>query len=417
MKNKQVLLSHSIYTAVEGQELVDGYLVLEEGRIAKLAHGEPSSADLKDAQVHDFRGQTITPGLVDAHTHLVHGGSREQELALKLAGASYMEIHQEGGIKSTMRATREATEAELLDKALATLLSMLQHGTTTVETKSGYGLDKETELRVLRINRELNKLQPLDLVSTYMGAHDTPPEFPDQAAYIKFILEEVMPQVQKEKLAEFCDIFCEEGIFSLEETREIGEAAKRMGFKLKIHADEIVPMGGAGLAADLGAVSSEHLMAIADEDIPKLAKSGTVAVLLPATTFFLRSEHFAPAKKMWDQGVTVAIASDYNPGSSPCENLQMAMDMACLGMGLQPLQILKAVTLNAAKAICRDHEIGSLEVGKRADLTIFKALNPDYIFYHFGLNRVSHVFKDGWQVLRDGQIDQAALQSVLRTKR
>lgn len=417
MKNKQVLLSHSIYTAVEGQELVDGYLVLEEGRIAKLAQGEPSSADLKDAQVHDFRGQTITPGLVDAHTHLVHGGSRERELALKLAGASYMEIHQEGGIKSTMRATREATEAELLDKALATLLSMLQHGTTTVEAKSGYGLDKETELRILRINQKLHKLQPLDLVSTYMGAHDTPPEFPDQAAYIKFMLEEVMPQVQKEKLAEFCDIFCEEGIFSLEETREIGEAAKRMGFKLKIHADEIVPMGGAGLAADLGAVSSEHLMAIADEDIPKLAKSGTVAVLLPATTFFLRSEHFAPAKKMWDQGVTVAIASDYNPGSSPCENLQMAMDMACLGMGLQPLQILKAVTLNAAKAICRDQEIGSLEVGKRADLTIFKAPNPDYIFYHFGLNRVSHVFKGGWQVLRDGQIDQAALQSVLRTKR
>ncbi len=416
MKNKQILLSHSIYTAVDGQELLDGYLIIEDGRIAKLAAGEPSAAELQEAQIYDFRGLTVTPGLVDAHTHLVHGGSRERELALKLAGASYMEIHQEGGIKSTMRATREATDEELLDKALTALSSMLKHGTTTVEAKSGYGLDKDTELRILRINQKLNKLQALDLVSTYMGAHDTPPEFADNASYIKFMLEEVMPQVKEENLAEFCDIFCEEGIFSLEETREIGEAAKKLGFKLKIHADEIEPMGGAGLAADLGAVSSEHLMAIAESDIPKMAESGTVAVLLPATSFFLRSDNFAPAKKMWEQGVTVAIASDYNPGSSPCENLQMAMDMACLGMGLEPLQVLKGVTLNAAKAICRDQEIGSLEVGKKADLTIFNAPNPDYIFYHFGVNSVVHVFKSGQQVLRGGQVDQAALQRVIRAK-
>ncbi|MDO5033388.1 MAG: imidazolonepropionase [Eubacteriales bacterium] len=416
MKNKQILLSHAIFTAVEGQELLEGYLVLENGLISKVASGMPTPAELAEADLHDFRGMTITPGLVDSHTHLVHGGSRERELALKLAGASYMEIHKEGGIKATMRATREASEAELLDKALAVLASMLKHGTTTVEAKSGYGLDKETELKVLRLNQQLNRLQALDLVSTYMGAHDTPPEFPDNASYIKFMIQEVMPQVKEENLAEFCDIFCEEGIFSLEETRELGEAAKALGFKLKVHADEIVPMGGGGLAAELGAVSAEHLMAIADEDIPKMAKSGTVAVLLPATSFFLRSPNFAPAKKFWEQGVTVAIASDFNPGSSPCENLQMAMDMACLGMGLTPLQVLQGVTINAAKAISRDHEIGSLEVGKKADLTVFEAKNPDYIFYHFGVNSVKHVFKDGELVLEDGRINQAGLQRLLRLK-
>lgn len=414
----KILRSHSIYTGLQDQPLVDGYIVVQGSKILALKEGEISPEDLAQSQkVYDFRGKTITPGLIDSHTHLVHGGSREKELAMKLAGASYMEIHEVGGIKSTVAHTRAATSEELKLKALKTLESMLLHGTTTVEAKSGYGLDLDTELRVLRVNQELDKLQALSLVSTYMGAHDTPKEFSDNASYIKFMLEEVMPRVKEENLAEFVDVFCEEGIFSLEETRKIAEAAFAMGFDLKVHADEIEPMGGGGLAAELGATSAEHLMAISDEDIDKMAKSETVAVLLPATTFFLRAENFAPAKKMRERGVTIAFASDYNPGSSPCENLQMAMSMACFGMGLEPLDILEGVTINAAKAVKRDKEYGSLEAGKYADFTIFEASTPDYIFYHFGVNNVSHVFKWGQEVVSQGSINQVALDKVLSLKK
>ena len=414
----KILRSNSIYTGISDQPLIDGYILAQGSKILALKEGEIRADDLaKSAKVYDFRGKTISPGLIDSHTHLVHAGSREKELALKLAGASYMEIHKVGGIKSTVAATRAASAQELRLKAQKALENMLRHGTTTVEAKSGYGLDLETELRVLRINRELDKLQPLTVVSTYMGAHDLPKEFDHNEAYIDFMIHEVMPKVKEEGLAEFVDIFCEEGIFSLEDSRKIGEAAKKLGFKLKIHADEIEAMGGAGLAAELGATSSEHLMAIADEDIPRMAASGTVAVVLPATTFFLRAERFAPAKKMRAEGVTVAIASDYNPGSSPCENLQMAMDMACFGMGLEPLEILEGVTINAAKAVNLEDQYGSLEAGKYADFTIFDAINPDYIFYHFGVNNVTDVFKWGEQVLCDRALNTEALDRVLTYKK
>lgn len=417
MKKKRILRSHSIYTAADGHDLLDGYILVEGDKIIGVKQGEVSLDDQAWADhIYDYRGKTITPGLIDSHTHLVHGGTREKELALKLAGASYMEIHEVGGIKYTVAQTRAASDEELSLKALKTLESMLKHGTTTAEAKSGYGLDKETELRVLRINKQLDKLQPLTLVSTYMGAHDTPAEFESNADYIKFMIDEVMPQVKEEGLADFVDIFCEEGIFSIEETKQIAQAAFDLGFKLKIHADEIESMGGGGLAADLGATSAEHLMAISDADIEKMAKSDTVAVLLPATTYFLRAENFAPAKKMKEAGVTVAFASDYNPGSSPCENLQMAMSKACLGMGMMPMDVLEGVTINAAKAISMEDSYGSIEQGKFADFTVFDAPNPDFIFYHFGVNNVSDVFKWGEPVLQKGQICQESVDRLLCLK-
>ena len=419
MKNKRsLILSHSIFTADPQQEKVDGYLLMEGQRLLDVKPGTPSEEVLKSVdEMLDFRNKTVCPGLIDPHTHLIFGGSRENELALKLAGASYMEIHKEGGIKSTVRKTREASLDELRRKALKSLESMLLHGTTTVEAKSGYGLDKETELRSLRLIRELQQLQALDLIPTYLGAHDVSPEFDSAEQYADFIIEEMLPLVKKEDLAQFVDIFCEKGIFELETSRRIAEAAKAEGFKLKIHADEIAPLGGAGLAADLHATSAEHLMSISDQDIHKMADSGTVAVLLPATSYFLMVKDFAPARKMLEAGVHVALASDFNPGSSPCENLQMAMFMACYEMKLTPEEILRAVTREAAIAISREDEIGQLKKGFLADITVFDAPSPAYLLYHFGINSVCDVFKSGEHVVRNGCISTAAVASLLASRR
>lgn len=400
MKNKTtVFLSNNIFTSSEEyQESFSGYIVVKDGIIEEVKKGDISERLIRSTdQVIDARCKTITPGFIDAHTHLVHGGSRENELAMKLAGKSYIEIHQSGGgILSTVKATRQASKEDLTDKALKSLSVMLSHGTTTAESKSGYGLDMDTEIKCLEINEELNKLQPIEIVSTYMGAHSTPPEFSDNKnGYIDFMINKVMPEVKRRNLAEFSDAFCEDKIFSVEETEKIMRSASDLGFKLKLHADEIVPFNGAELAAKMNAVSAEHLMAISDNGIKALAKSGTVAVVLPATSFFLMSPVYAPAKKMIEEGVRVAIATDFNPGSSPTENLQMAMWVACFKMKLSPAQILKAVTINAAHAICKEKTIGSIEAGKQADLLIFDSKNIDHMIYHFGVNALEQVWKKG----------------------
>ena len=402
-----LFMSDCIFTSSPSQaEPFAGYIVVDNGIIEEVATGEAPQKLKSDAKrIVDARGQVILPAFVDAHTHLVHGGSREGELALKLAGASYMEIHKIGGIGATVAATRVATSAELYDKAFITLDHMLINGVTTVEAKSGYGLDLESELKCLEVNRKLEENHPIDVVSTYMGAHSTPPEFKDNTdGYIDFMIHDVMPKVKEARLAEFCDAFCEEGIFSLAQTERVLQVAKNIGFRLKLHADEIVPFKGAELAAKMGCISAEHLMAISDDGIKALAKSGTVAVLLPATSFFLMSSIYAPAKKMLQEGVRVAIATDYNPGSCPTENIQMAMWVACFKMGLTPKDIIRAVTINAAYAIGREKTVGSLEVGKKADILVFDAPNLEYIFYRFGCNLLSEVWKDGRIVLEDGKL-------------
>jgi len=402
-----LFISDCIFTSSSSQEEpFAGYIVVDNGIIEEVAKGDvPQKLKNEAKRIVDARGQVILPGFVDAHTHLVHGGSREGELALKLAGASYMEIHKIGGIGATVAATRAASPAELYDKAFVTLDHMLMNGVTTAEAKSGYGLDLESELKCLEVNKRLEENHPVDVVSTYMGAHSTPPEFKGNTdGYIDFMIRDVMPRVKEAKLAEFCDAFCEEGIFSLAQTEKVLQVAKDMGFKLKLHADEIVPFKGAELAAKMGCVSAEHLMAISDEGVKALSKSGTVAVLLPATSFFLMSSIYAPAKKMLQEGVRVAIATDYNPGSCPTENIQMAMWVACFKMGLTPKDIIRAVTINAAYAINREKTVGSLEVGKKADILVFDVPNLEYIFYRFGCNLLSEVWKDGRIVLEDGKL-------------
>ena len=400
-----LFLSDCIFSS-STKEPFSGYIVVDNGIIEEIREGEaPSNLKAQASRIVDARGQLILPGFVDAHTHLVHGGSRENELAMKLQGASYMEIHKIGGIGATVRATRMASASELYDKAITTLDQMLLNGVTTLEAKSGYGLDTDTEIKCLEVNKRLDKNHPIDIVSTYMGAHSTPPEFEGNTnGYIDFMIKETMPRVKEASLAEFCDAFCEEGIFSLEQTERVLQVAKDMGFKLKLHADEIVPFGGAELAAKMGAVSAEHLMAVSEEGIEAMAKSGTVAVLLPATSFFLMSKVYAPAKRMLEKGVKVAISTDYNPGSSPTENIQMAMWMACFKMGLSPLDIIRGVTINAACAIDREKTVGSLEVGKKADILVFNSMSVEYLMYKFGSNLISQVWKDGRLVVEDGSV-------------
>ena len=347
--------------------------------------------------VIDAAGRVVLPGLVDPHTHVVHGGSREHELDLKLKGVPYLEIlARGGGILSTVRSTREAGREELVQRGLKYCDQMLGQGTTTAEAKSGYGLSTESELKTLEAVKEVNKKHPIDLVPTFLGAHAIPGEYkenPDE--YVSIVIDEMLPAVTERGLAEYCDVFCEEGVFSVEQSRKILTAAADRGLKLKIHADEIVPLGGAELAAELGAVSADHLLVISDTGIKRMAEAGVIAVILPGTTFYLREEHYAPARKMIEAGVPVALATDFNPGSCPNNNLQIIMTMACLYLRMTPAEVINAMTINAAHALGRAQIIGSLEEGKRADVVIFDAPNYQYLPYRYGTNLVDKVIKNG----------------------
>ncbi len=375
------------------------YLAAEDGVITALGNGIPPRELLEGARHIDAGGRLVTPGLVDAHTHLVFGGWREHELALKRRGVSYLDIlAQGGGILSTVRQTREASQEALTEKAAQALARMLCLGVTTCEAKSGYGLDQATELKQLAAVRTLAARQPVELVSTYLGAHALPPEYKDdREGYLRLMTREMIPMVSREGLAEFCDVFCETGVFTAAEAEEILRAAQAHGLKAKIHTDEIDAIGGTELAGRLQAVSAEHLIAATDRGIDALARGGTVAVLLPATSFYL-GKPYARARDMIAAGVPVAAASDYNPGSCPSLNLQLVMNLACWNYKMSPEEVLTAVTLNAAAAVCRADRLGSLEPGKQADLVIWDAPNLDYIFYRFGENLVKTVIKAGMPV-------------------
>ncbi len=373
--------------------LRNAWLLMEDGLIADLGTGEPPQ-DITER--FDVEGSLVTPGLVDAHTHLIFGGWRQNELGLKLHGVSYLEIlAQGGGILSTVKATRAAEEEELFEKAWDALDEMLDLGVTTVEAKSGYGLDVETELKQLRVIRDLNEAHPIDLAATFLGAHALPPEYKEnRESYLRLLCDTVIPQVSEKKLAEFCDVFCETGVFTAEESKRILEAGKRCGLIPKIHADEIDPIGGSQLTAEVGAISAEHLIVCPPEGIEAMAKAGTVACCLPATSFYLGST-YAPVRDMIQAGVPVALASDFNPGSCPSLNLQFVMNLGCLRYKMTPEEVLTAVTLNAAAAINRANTIGSLEPGKKADLVIWDAPDLDYICYRMGSNLAGTVIKNG----------------------
>ncbi|KOS64509.1 imidazolonepropionase [Lysinibacillus agricola] len=381
--------------------LMEGNSIIAVGPIAQLEADFPDL--VKVAEVIDASGKIVMPGLVDCHTHLVHGGTREQEFNMRLNGATYMEImNAGGGIHATTKRTRETSFDDLYKKTMNHLDVFLKHGVTTVEAKSGYGLDWETEKKQLEVAGKLQATHDIDVVSTFMGAHAVPRDYKGREdEFVDIVIHDMLPKVAELNLAEFNDVFCEKGVFTPEQSQRILEAGKALGLTPKIHADEIEPYKGAELAAEVGAISAEHLLVASDEGIQKMAEAGTIAVLLPGTAFFLRAP-FARGRLMIDEGVPVAISTDFNPGSSPTMSLPFIMNLACMHMGMTLEEVLTATTINAAYALNRGHQIGSLEAGKQADVIILDVANYKQLQYFYGMNHTNTVIKNGRVVVQDG---------------
>jgi imidazolonepropionase len=358
----------------------------------------------RDAVEIDAGGGAVVPGLVDAHTHLAFAGDRDDEIRRRLAGASYREIAAEGGgIVRSVTATRAATQEQLAEAIVSRLDEMLLCGTTTAEVKSGYGLETAAEIRSLEAMREAGSRHPVTLVPTFLGAHEVPVEHRgDRERYVRLVIEEMLPEVARLGLAAFCDVFCEEGVFSVEESRRILLAARALGLKLRIHADELAWTGGAELAGELGARSADHLLFASEAGMQALARSGCVATLLPAAAFYLRLGRYAPARAMIEAGVPVALASDVNPGGGLSPSLPFAMAVACFAMGFSLEEAVTAATINAACSLDLAGEVGSLEAGKRADLVVLRSRRLlDLV--RVGVPAIRAVVKDGRVVARDGR--------------
>lgn len=390
--------------------LVQGASVLvADGRIVAVGDYESlaDEYDLSQAEVISAEGQVVTPGLIDAHTHLVFAGSREDEFVRRIGGATYTDIAAAGGgINRTVAATRQASEDDLYVDAALNLERMILAGATTVEVKSGYGLTREDEMKLLRVIDRLRREAPVDIVPTFLGAHEVPPEHEgNPQKYVEEVADVMIPEVAGSGLAEFCDVFCEKGVFSVEDTRRILEQAKQHGLALKLHADELAPLGGAELAAEMGAASADHLLKVSAAGMDALARSGTVAVLLPGTPFSLMQEDQAPARELLRRGVTVALGTDFNPGTSPTPSMEAIVGLACRLLRLTPAEALRAATIGAAKAVRRDGETGSIEPGKRADLVVWDAPTYDYIPYFFGGHLVRHVIAGGRTVVWNGRLE------------
>jgi imidazolonepropionase len=385
----------------------DGSVWIEDGIIQAVDHDavirETYGSRLTEAREVDARGRLVTPGLIDPHTHLVYAGSREAEFDMRLKGKSYMEIMAAGGgIHATTRATRQASKEQLMAESTRRLDRFLLHGVTTVEAKSGYGLSLAHECKQLEVATALHQQHPVDIVSTFMGAHAIPIDYKDRPdEYVEEVIREMLPEVARRKLAEFNDVFCEKGVFTPEQSRKILEAGLGYGLLPKIHADEIEPYGGAELAASLNAVSADHLLKVSAEGIAALAETGVIAVLLPGTAFFLMTE-MADGRRLIDAGVPVALSTDCNPGSSPTVSLPFIMNLGCLCMGMTPAEVLVATTINAAHAIRRADRIGSLEPGKQADLVIHDVTDHRALQYHVGSNHTHTVIKKGTIVVQAG---------------
>ena len=380
----------------ENLKLHDAAILLENGIVKAITSDGQLPRGWDQAEVIDAGGALVTPGLIDCHTHMVFGGYRQGEIPLKLRGASYLDILRAGGgILDTVEKTRAASEEELYEKTRAFLDEMLRNGVTTAESKSGYGLDLENELKQLRVNKRLNADHKMDLVSTFLGAHAIPGEYKGNAdAYINLLCDTVLPAVKAEGLADFVDVFCEDSVFDVAQSEKMLKAGQALGLRARIHADEIEEIGGAVLSGELGAISAEHLIATGEKGMASMAKGGVIADLLPCTSFYL-NKTFAPARRMIELGIPVAIASDFNPGSCPSLNLQLAMSMGYIKYRMTPEEVLTAVTINAACSCGLEERIGTLEVGKQADLVIWNAPDMEMLVYRFGSNLAKTVIKKG----------------------
>ncbi len=378
----------------------DGALAVSEGRIVLVGTTEEVRARAAAREEIEATGRVVMPGFVDPHTHLVFAGSREDEFELRIGGATYMEIMAAGGgIMSTVRATRAAALDELVAQSRARLDVMLAHGTTTAEAKTGYGLNVADELKMLRAIEELDASHPVDLAPTFLGAHAVPQEYEGRTdEYVALVVQDMLPAVAENRRPGadlFCDVFCEEGVFSVEQARRILERAREWGLSPKIHADEFKPLGGTALAVELGAVSADHLVCTTDQEIEALAASNTIAVSLPGTPFGLGHHKYTPARKMIGAGVALALATDLNPGTCYCESMPFIIALACRYLKLLPAEAISAATINAAHAVGLGKEVGSLEVGKKADILILGIPNYRHLGYRYGANPVEKVIKGG----------------------
>lgn len=402
IKNASRLVTCSGFKAKKGKDMSDvsvienGTVVVTEGVISYVGSEPPSVGNIQEYSVIDAAGKAVLPGFVDSHTHFVFGGYREEEFSWRMRGDSYMSIMERGGgIHNTMEATRKATFEELTESGRKRLDKMLAMGVTTVEGKSGYGMDKQTELKQLEVMEALNLSHPVDIVTTFLGAHATPKEYKGcEDEFINFLIRDVMPEIRSRGLAECCDIFCEKNVFDIEQSRRYLSAARDIGFKLKIHADEIVTLGGAELAVELNALSADHLLQASDEGIKGLADSDVIATLLPCTAFSLK-EHYARGRYMIDSGCAVALATDLNPGSCFTCSVPLLLALACIYMQLTPEEAVTAFTINGAAALGRADKIGSIDVGKQGDLIILEYPSYKFLPYHIGMNIVEKVIKKG----------------------
>jgi imidazolonepropionase len=377
--------------------LQNGTVVIEDGIISDVGTRSEVLApyDIDGATVIDASGKTVMPGFVDPHTHLIFAGSRENELRWKIEGASYTDIASRGGgILSTVNATRKASHDELKELAKSRLDIMMRHGTTSVEVKSGYGLNLEDEMKILEVARDLCEEHEADLSTTFLGAHAIPPEFKDNPdGYVDLIIERMIPKVADEELASFCDVFCEEGYFSVDQSREILKEGRTYGLVPKVHADELSDLGGAGLAAEVNAISADHLEQSSDDGVRHMADADVVGVLLPGTSFSTNID-YADARRMIDLGLPVALATDFNPNCWT-KSMQFMISLACYKMRMFPSEAVVASTINAAHAIGKAHEVGSLEPGKKGDVIVLDMENHEQIPYRFASNHVETVVKGG----------------------
>ena len=383
----------------------DGSIAVKEGKIVAVGKTGEIKGKFEGKETVDAEGKVVMPSFVDPHTHLVFAGSREEEFEMRIQGSTYMEILERGGgILKTVRETRKASRDELIESCKKTLDTMLEHGTTTVEAKSGYGLTTMDEIKCLEVMKVLNQKHPIDIVPTFLGAHAIPLEYknnPDE--YVDLLINEMIPEVASRKLAEFCDVFCEKGVFDVSQSRKILLKGKEQGLTPKLHADEMTRLGGAELAVEVGAISASHLLFASDEGLKAMAKKRVMAVLLPGASFSLMTGRYADARKMISWGVPVALGTDYNP-SCWIESQQIVIALACHQMSMTPAEAITATTINAAHAINRAQTVGSLEAGKKADIAVLNAPNHKFLGYRFGTNLIDKVVKNGKLVVNEGKI-------------